>query len=568
MPGSLIEGAHIGSLASLRATGHLTGKLGALPVLVVWDGGGALAIEDRCPHLGFPLHRGTFADGMVTCHWHHARFDLASGCALDPWADDGTAFDVFIDGDEVWVLARSLTDVGARWQQRLRDGLERQLTLVIAKAVHALCDLPDGFDRMLRVAYDFGDHNRAAGWGSGMTVLTCMANLVPHLDPTDRPLAMVHALVFLARDVGGNPPRFAQPPLDAAGQSPERLMGWYRSFVETRSTDGAERSLATALAAGELDTVERAMFATLTDHVYIDGGHSLDLTNKAFEALGHVGPNGNGMLTSLVGQTCRAERSEETSEWNHPFDLVTLATSTIAAFAGMSLDTGGIDVGALGWALLADEPGEVAESLVAAGRLGATLEELARAVAFAAALRLVRFHLNNDPGDWDTVHHTFTFANAVHQAIVRCPSPELLRGVVHGALRVQLDRFLNVPAARLPNSTQGTLDDLGECWNVQGAVDDAGRAVWGFLAAGGRGDAVIAALGRALLQEDAGFHWYQAIEAGTRQALAWPEGSPESALILVGVARFLAAHTPTRRELATISHTAVRLRRGDAMFEN
>lgn len=401
-----------------------------------------------------------------------------------------------------------------------------------------------------------------------MTVLTCMANLVPHLDAADRPLAMIHALVFLAGDVRGQAPRFAQPALGAAGQSPDRLMGWYRRFVETRSTDGAERSLATAIVGGDVATVERAMFVTLTDHIYVDGGHSLDFTNKAFEALGHVGPTGAPMLTSLVAQTCTAERAEESSEWNHPYDLVGLATVTADRLDTAITGAGGVDVGALGWALLADEPADVAAALVGGALEGASAEELARAVAYAAALRLVRFHLNNDPGDWDTVHHTFTYANAVHQAILRnaMPSPEMLRGVVHGALRVQLDRFLNVPAARLPTASAATLDDLAACWSVQGAVDEAAQAVWGFLAAGGSRGEVIAALGRALLQEDAGFHWYQSIEAGVRQALAWPEGSPESALVLVGVARFLAAHTPTRRELATISRTALRLRRGDVMF--
>ena len=77
-------------------------------------------------------------------------------------------------------------------------------------------------------------------------------------------------------------------------------------------------------------------------------------------------------------------------------------------------------------------------------------EELGRAVAYAAALRITRFHTQNDHGDWDEVHHAFTSANALHQAIRRAPTPELLRGVYHGALRVYLDRFLNVPAARLP----------------------------------------------------------------------------------------------------------------------
>jgi nitrite reductase/ring-hydroxylating ferredoxin subunit len=37
------------------------------------------ALDNRCPHMGFPLHKGTVRDGLLTCHWHHARFDLASG---------------------------------------------------------------------------------------------------------------------------------------------------------------------------------------------------------------------------------------------------------------------------------------------------------------------------------------------------------------------------------------------------------------------------------------------------------------------------------------------------------
>ena len=205
-------------------------------------------------------------------------------------------------------------------------------------------------------------------------------------------------------------------------------------------------------------------------------------------------------------------------------------------------------------------------SLLDAVRAGGTPEQLGRALAFAAALRITRFHLNNDPGDWNSVHHAFTTANALHQALVRQPTPELHRGLLHGALRVYLDRFLNVPAARLPQSTAATLDELARCWEVQGAVDEAGQAAYGFLRAGGRREELVAALGHALVQEDAGFHWFQVVEAGARQAMAWPEGSEESALILTGVARFLAAHTPTRRELATVVRTAARLRRGEALY--
>ena len=47
--------------------------------------------------MGFPLHRGSVESGLVTCHWHNARFDLSSGGTLDPWADDVRAYPVEID---------------------------------------------------------------------------------------------------------------------------------------------------------------------------------------------------------------------------------------------------------------------------------------------------------------------------------------------------------------------------------------------------------------------------------------------------------------------------------------
>ena len=98
-------------------------------------------------------------------------------------------------------------------------------------------------------------------------------------------------------------------------------------------------------------------------------------------------------------------------------------------------------------------------------------------------------------------------------------------------------------------------------------VDDAGAIVYGWVRSGADQGEVIRALGAALLSEDAEFHWFQTYEASVRQAAAWPAGSEQAALILSGAARFLAAHTPTRRELSQVVSIATRLRRGEALYE-
>ncbi len=561
-----------GALTDLRSQGKLLTKVGSLPVVVFWDDGQAFAIEDRCPHLGFPLHQGTVESGLVTCHWHHARFDLVSGCTLDLWADDARGFDVDVRDGDVFVRARHDADPVAHLQARLRQGLEDGITLVIAKSVLGLVEAGVSAAEIVRTGIEFGATYRDSGWGAGLTVLVAMANLLPHLAADDHALALTHGLVYVTRDTGGHAPRFPIEALSTSGVPIERLASWYRRFVDTRSSDAAERTLQTALReTAHLPDVEAMMFAATTDHVFIDGGHTLDFTNKAFEALDHLGTQDAAfLLPTLVSQTTGAQRSEEFSEWRHPHDLVRLADATFERIA--SLSSGGVhtpvDVGAIARHLLADDPEAVADALVDAFTSGATDEEVGRAIAYAAALRIVRFHVQNDHGDWDTVHHSFTAANALHQALRRNPTPELRRGAVHAALRVYLDRFLNVPAARLPTAERGTLDGLARCFEAQGMVDDAADETWGFLRSGGSRAELIAALGHALLVEDAEFHWYQTVEAGVRQAHAWPEGSDESALVLVGVARFLAAHTPTRRELPTVVRIASRLRRGEALYED
>jgi hypothetical protein len=125
-----------------------------------------------------------------------------------------------------------------------------------------------------------------------------------------------------------------------------------------------------------------------------------------------------------------------------------------------------------------------------------------------------------------------------------------------------------VPAARLPHpgSDLPDLADLQECWDEQGGVDRAGAIAFGWVRGGGDQRTLVAALGHALLAEDAEFHWFQTVEAAARQAEAWPTGSEEAALILAGAARFLAAHTPTRRELPHVVRIAARLRRGEELF--
>ena len=372
--------------------------------------------------------------------------------------------------------------------------------MVVAKAVHAL--LAGGVPpaRVVEIGLRFSAAHRVEGWGPGMTVAQIVLNLLPHLPSSEQGRALTHGLAFLGRDTQGHRPRFPVAPLEGDAE-PAQLARWYRRFIENRLSQSAERVAATG---SRIDPTATAqfMFAACTDHVFIDDGHVIDYLNKACEAAAAIGDDAWAvLLPTVVRATASATRHEEVSEWREPVDLIPIIDETASRISqtrgpGMPDD----ELGAVGWRLLADDPHDVADAVVDAATRGASMEQLARAVAFAAALRLVRFHIQNDVGDWDTVHHTFTTANAVHQAIQRHPSPELARGIVHGALRVYLDRFLNVPAARLPADEPRRVEEMEQCWESRGGVDDAGQIVAGHLAAGGSGETVLAELCRALFE--------------------------------------------------------------------
>ena len=63
----------------VEAAGCTAVQVAGHVVALFAHGGEIHAVDNRCPHMGFPLEQGTVKDGILTCHWHHARFDLESG---------------------------------------------------------------------------------------------------------------------------------------------------------------------------------------------------------------------------------------------------------------------------------------------------------------------------------------------------------------------------------------------------------------------------------------------------------------------------------------------------------
>ena len=618
------------NMSNLQESGCLSIQIQNHIIALFYHNSNVYAVDNRCPHMGFPLNQGTVKDGILTCHWHHARFDLNSGGTFDQWAGDVRSYPVEIRNEnEIWVDVSSSfsADVKSDYQVLLQNGLKQNIQLMIAKAVIAIrqgyesgIDNSDsGLLNAFRIGVDFGTHFKQSGWGQGLTTLTCMMNIMPYLDAHDRPHALYHGLCAVAQDCASMPPRFEVSPLPEPWPELAMLKRWFRQFIESRDSQAAERCISTAVRLGaNSQQMADMLFAAATDHRFIDVGHTLDFTNKALEALDKLGWENNktlveSVLTSLVPGYATAERMEESSSWRYPIDIVTMLENAFKELPRV-LENGkrirekrtltlqqetkegnndsdkgtnpnqnwgmnGRDRNEAVAVLLGDNPQSIVNTSLDMLSQGTTEEELARVACYAAALRITQFHTRNEFSDWDATLHTFTFANAVHQGLRRIATPELLRGVFDAAMRIYLNRFLNIPAATIPNRSindktndaKAVLKELAELFDKQQRVNEAGQSVADYLYAGGNPRQLMSVLGQLLMREDRNFHSIQMIEAAYRQysLLANEEDGNNSARvhILLAASRYLAAHSPTMRSQGRTYQIATQLYHGEQLFE-
>jgi hypothetical protein len=296
------------------------------------------------------------------------------------------------------------------------------------------------------------------------------------------------------------------------------------------------------------------------------------------------------VLPTVIGQMVAARGADESAEWRQPADLIALcdkaATGLPALFAVGRGRGPWLEHAKLAQDLLGDDTSAIIGALEAAVSEGASFADLGRSLCYAAALRVARFGTANEHADWETAHHVFTYCNAVHQGLKRIGSDldlgghffEPVRAILHGAIAIYLIRYLNVPPARLPGEGDDRLEGLPstveeirasllDAFDRQHQVEATARLVARHLTLGHPPELIISALARALLREDAGFHAYQILEAGVHQFTEWGNTEP-GRHILIAVARYLAAHSPTERALLQTADIAARLSRGDRLHEN
>ncbi len=81
---AVAEDIRVGTLDEVTTQGCTVVTGASRTLAVFYSEGDVFAVDNRFPHMGFPLSCGTVKDGILTCHWHHAKFDLTRWLHVRP----------------------------------------------------------------------------------------------------------------------------------------------------------------------------------------------------------------------------------------------------------------------------------------------------------------------------------------------------------------------------------------------------------------------------------------------------------------------------------------------------
>ena len=434
----------IGSTDDLK-DGRLVKRLGDRQVVVIESGGRLYALDNRCPHEGYPLAVGRVNDEActLTCEWHNWKFALEDGSAR--FGEEGArAYPLRVDGGRILIdlTPPPVEDQMAERLASLREGLVNFETGRIAREAARLLDLGMLPAEVMRQGALHNAEREEYGWGHALAVIADCTSLAEFY-PDEATVPTVRALFASADPVRRYAPRptpASQPPTDPAGERE------FRRRIETEDIDGAEALLAGAIESGA-PTAEVARWLThaATDH-FLGFGHQMIYVHKLSQFAARVGwepllP----LIPSLVPSIAWATRYDKLPEMRGYIAQLSDAESSFPALlAKQAAVAAGArwDSGRFRHRVLFGKHTDAFEAVHAALGAGVALDDVARELVLAAAERMLRFdtawETSHDEAVWDDggwleVTHLLTHANATRSLLAQGATPEVLRSLYHSA---------------------------------------------------------------------------------------------------------------------------------------
>lgn len=405
------------SASEIRDKGRALFRHGKHQIVLFSAGDAIRAIDNRCPHEGYPLIQGSLDPPgcLLTCQWHNWKFDLATGeCVLGE--DHVRSYPVRIENGEVHLdlSEPSVETIEARALEGLEGALDDRQYGRLAREISRL--LVNGIDPVIAVrtavarTHDRLEYGTTHAYAATADWLT----LYRSLEEVERKVVcLTEACDHMADDALRQPVfPFTDSIRDFDGEA-------FLSAVESEDEPAAVSLVRGAMSEGkDWDTLEPWLARAAYDH-YNDFGHAAIYVHKTGELLDHIGHDALPELllpvTRMLCYTTRDDLLPDFRAYGESLERLPSSLGTETARIETSPFAKNI-ADALDWTLARMEthaPAAVYSGLLEASALNLLAFDERHAVA---ARRSVSQNVS-----WLGFTHAFTFANASRHLAEKYP---------------------------------------------------------------------------------------------------------------------------------------------------
>ncbi len=394
------------------------------------------AIDDACPHEGYPLVKGSVDGKTLTCQWHNFKFELSSGKCLKG-NENVRSYEVRVHNGAVEInLAEELVSKKiAEREMSLREGLRLRRMGQVARDCVRLLQLGVTADEVAYLAVKYDAEVSEFGTTHVLPVVVDSLAVLERYPGLEAVVPILQGMELAADSHMRQPDRETSQIDDVQiDMSETMIFRELRELVEGEKASEAEALLSAAIKSGVHSKVIENWFYHLCSDHFLGFGHALIYTQKAFELLGKLGWHKAieilpALLFGIVNQT----REELVPEWKwFCIRLAGIEAKLSEMYDAPSRIAEEKEVSELSRILLDGSRIEAFDALVSAFRSGLVRDSIVDAISLAAAERILRFDPAIDASStvqegWLAVTHILTFASAVRHSLERFKQPEVLK---------------------------------------------------------------------------------------------------------------------------------------------
>ncbi len=531
------------------------------------------ATDNQCPHMGYPLTRGTVRNGILTCDWHRRSFDLEGGGCFHVECDDLRTFPVDVRGNEVWIEPGDLTYRRAEeHKQLLREGLLSEDRWTMSKAISLL--LKGGVPEeevmgtiLEHVSRHIASSHGAEGGGDVSRLINGLRVGRRYTD-ADRLIAVTTSACSAA---GPASERLEVVPLPEP-VTWEKISQWVRNFSYEGQSERIERCLFTAYHKGDADKLRPLLFECAVEPHFMDLSHIPLYVSYLSEVIDEFGWERASELVFYLGAQLIGHRPEEPERYRR--DAIQLMRQILPALENADLEqTDEFDEDAFVEALTSVNLQRSFEAVQTVLTDGVKLERLITTLVLLAADRMAHTPVNVDAG-WENLTTELNLAASLRSAQQMGGNEVAAKGVFHVAWQIFADRWINIPSRPVSQPLKKEkLDVANEAEGIKHIVDtietlnvqEVGIRVLGYLNAGYCAERLIEEIGHTALWDDTGSEVLPTLRTVFEE---WKhaEGHPAQSQLLVGLARYV-TDIRSNTDNKSAATTAIRFAEGKTTIE-